>query len=91
MSSWRKQDGLIEELAAGSTDNTVNLPLDFFREAFMNDAAVLTARWAYDRLSPDPYRLLTEPLDICAFESLAIPRSWLMGTEDVVLPPGERG
>ena len=82
---------LLDQIAAASPDNTVMLPFDFFREAFMNDAGLETARWVYSRLSPQPYGMLTETLDFTAFQALPIPRSWLMGTEDTALPPGEWG
>ncbi len=92
MDVWPPQNrGLITDLAAASTDNSVMLPFPFFRDAFMNDADLATARSVYDKLSPEPYRLLSENVDLSRFETLDIPRSWLMGTEDIVMPPGEWG
>jgi pimeloyl-ACP methyl ester carboxylesterase len=92
MDVWPPQSrGLLQNLAAASPDNTVMLPFEFFREAFMNDAGLETARWVYAQLSPQPYGMLTEPLDFTEFQKLQIPRSWLMGTEDTAMPPGEWG
>lgn len=82
---------ILGELAAKSGDNTVMMPFALFRETFMNDAGLETAQWVYNRLSPQPYSMLTEPVDLTAFHKLTIPRSWLMGTEDIALPPGEWG
>lgn len=92
MDVWPPQNrGLIEALAAESADNSVMLPFAFFREAFMNDADLDTARRVYAELSPEPYQLLSERIDLTGFETLELPRSWLMGTEDIVMPPGEWG
>lgn len=82
---------LLDELAATSPDNTVMMPFTLFRETFMNDADLETAHWVYSRLSPQPYGMLTEPVDLTGFHRLATPRSWLMGTEDTALPPGDWG
>lgn len=82
---------MLEQLAQESSDNTVMMPFPLFRETFVNDAGLETARWVYSRLSPQPYGMLIEPVDLTAFHALPIPRSWLMGTEDTALPPGEGG
>lgn len=82
---------LFAEMAAQSPDNTFTIPFELWRDAFINDADILLARSAYAQLSPEPYGPWTEVLDVSAFESLSIPRSFLVGTEDLVLPPGESG
>ncbi|MDG4665601.1 alpha/beta hydrolase [Mycobacterium sp. 236(2023)] len=83
----RMLDGLAEE----SSDNTVTMPFPLFRDTFVNDADLETAQWVYSQLSAQPYGMLTEPVDLTAFHALPIPRSWLMGTEDIALPPGQWG
>ena len=82
---------LFRDLAADSPDNSVMLPFPIWREAFLNDADPGLARWAYDKLSPEPYRQIIEPLDLKRFYSLDTPRSYLLDTEDIALPPGEWG
>jgi pimeloyl-ACP methyl ester carboxylesterase len=82
---------LFEELAAASPDNTVMVPFPIWRETFMNDADLDLARACYNRLSPEPYRQFIEPLDLKKFYTLDIPRSYLFGSEDIALPPGEWG
>ena len=82
---------LFEELAAASSDNTVLIPFPIWREAFMNDADLELARASYETLSPQPYQQIIEPLDLKKFYTLDIPRSYLLGTEDIALPPGEWG
>jgi pimeloyl-ACP methyl ester carboxylesterase len=83
------QRGVLAQLAAESSDNTVTLPFELWREAFINDADLETARWAYDQLSPEPFQQLLEPLDLKKFYSLNTPKSYLVCTEDTVMPPGE--
>ena len=82
---------MFRRLAAASTDNTVTLPFDVFREVFINDADLETARRVYSQLSSEPFGQLLERLDLKRFHGLDIPRSFLIGTEDTVMPPGEWG
>jgi hypothetical protein len=67
------------------------LPVPIWREAFLNDADLDLARSRYGQLSPEPYRQIVEPLDLNKFYTLDTPRSYLLGTEDIALPPGEWG
>ena len=83
--------GLFCQLAADSPDNTVMLPFPIWREAFLNDADLDLARSNYKKLWPEPYEQILEPLDLKKFYTLDIPRSYLLGTEDIALPPGEWG
>jgi pimeloyl-ACP methyl ester carboxylesterase len=84
--------GLFDELAQQSQDNTVMLPFPLWRDGFINDASEDTARVTYERLSPEPYGLFTEKLDMGAFYTLIgahhVSCSFLNCTEDVSLPPG---
>ena len=82
---------LFHDLAAASPDNSVMLPFRIWREAFLNDADLDLARAAYEELSPEPYRQIIEPLDLKKFYMLDTPRSYLLGSDDIALPPGEWG
>jgi hypothetical protein len=82
---------LFQQLAAASPDNTVMLPFEIWREAFINDADLDLARWSYEQLSPEPYQQLVQPLDLRKFYTLGTPRSYLNATEDISIPPGEWG
>ena len=82
---------LFGQLAEASPDNSVMLPFSIWREAFINDADLDGARASYEQLSPEPYQQMTEPLDLRKFYTLDTPRSYLNGTEDIALPPGEWG
>jgi pimeloyl-ACP methyl ester carboxylesterase len=81
---------LFKDAAAASTDNTVRLPFDIWRDAFINDGDEDLVRSTYQRLWPEPYQPLMEPLSLEKFYSLAIPKSYLLGREDVALPEGEQ-
>jgi pimeloyl-ACP methyl ester carboxylesterase len=82
---------IFAHLAQQSPDNTVMLPFPVWRENFINDADLDTARKAYETLSPEPYRPFADKLDLKKFHTLQIPRSYLNCTEDIALPPGEYG
>ena len=78
--------------AAERGDGSVVLPYPVWREAFMNDADDALARHVYDeRLSPHPVKTIRDRIELKAFPTLAIPRSYLNCTEDTAMPPGEYG
>jgi pimeloyl-ACP methyl ester carboxylesterase len=81
---------LFDSLARESDDNTVMLPFDVWREAFINDADLELAQSSYTQLSPEPYQPFIDKLDLKQFYSLPIPKSYLYCTEDNVLPQGEQ-
>ncbi|MBW4624531.1 MAG: alpha/beta fold hydrolase [Brasilonema octagenarum HA4186-MV1] len=81
---------LFDKLARESDDNTMMLPSEVWREAFINDADLDLARSSYAQLSPEPYQPFLDKLDLKQFYSLPIPKSYLYCTEDNVLPQGEQ-
>jgi pimeloyl-ACP methyl ester carboxylesterase len=82
---------LFDNLARGSSDDTVLIPFPIWRDAFLNDADLDTAKWTYSQLSPEPYQPLRDKLDLKKFYSLPTPKSYINCTEDFALPPGEWG
>ncbi|NJK57934.1 MAG: alpha/beta hydrolase [Pleurocapsa sp. SU_5_0] len=82
---------LFDKLARESNDNTLMLPFDIWREAFLNDADLDLAKSSYAQLSPEPYQPGIDKLDLKQFYSLPIPKSYLYCTEDTALPQGEWG
>jgi len=82
---------LFERLSQESADYTVMIPFPIWRESFVNDADIETAKWTYAQLSPEPYQPCTDKLDLKKFYSLQTPRSFINCTEDIALPPGEWG
>ncbi|QDL07473.1 alpha/beta hydrolase [Brasilonema octagenarum UFV-E1] len=81
---------LFDKLARESDDNTMMLPSEVWREAFINDADLDLARSSYAQLSPEPYQPFLDKLDLKQFYSLPIAKSYLYCTEDNVLPQGEQ-
>jgi len=79
------------QLARLSPDNTVLLPFPVWRDAFINDVDLETAKLVYEKLSPGPFQPFADKLDLKKFYSLQIPRSFINCTEDIALPPGEYG
>ncbi|MBW4688602.1 MAG: alpha/beta hydrolase [Komarekiella atlantica HA4396-MV6] len=82
---------LLDNLARESDDNTITMPFEIWREAFLNDADLELAQSSYAQLSPEPYQPLIDKLDLKQFYSLSIPKSYLYCTEDTALPQGEWG
>jgi hypothetical protein len=80
---------MLAQLAAATTDNTMVLPFELWREAMINDADLAFARTTYARLSPEPHRMFTERVDLKTFWTLPIPKSYLHCTDDVILMPDQ--
>jgi pimeloyl-ACP methyl ester carboxylesterase len=82
---------VLRQLSADSPDNTFMIPFDMWRDVFINDGQPDLVQRAYDQLSPEPFGPWAEPLDMRKFHSLQTPRSFLVGTDDLVMPPGDSG
>lgn len=84
---------LFAQLAAASDDDTVSLPWPIWREAFIQDAPLELAQTTFEQLSSEPYPPLAEKLPLDRFYELlpTVGRSFINGTEDTALPPGEWG
>ncbi|MEY2833380.1 MAG: hypothetical protein RLZZ574_2639 [Cyanobacteriota bacterium] len=81
---------VFDALATESEDNTMTMPFEIWREAFINDADLELAQFSYLQLSPEPYQPFLDKLDLKQFYSLSIPKSYLYCTEDNTLPQGEQ-
>ena len=81
---------LFDSLARESDDNTIAMPFEIWREAFLNDADLELAQSSYAQLSPEPYQPLIDKLNLKQFYSLPIPKSYLHCTKDNILPQGEQ-
>ena len=82
---------MLTQMAADSADNTFMIPFEMWREVFINDGEPHLVRRAYDQLSPEPFGPWAESLKMEKFHSLPTPRSFLVGTADLVMPPGDSG
>ena len=65
------------------------LPFEVFRERFINDADLETARQVYARLSPVCAYSQKEKIPMRGFQRLQVPRSYINFTDDIVLPHGD--
>jgi pimeloyl-ACP methyl ester carboxylesterase len=75
-------------LAQASSDNTMLIPWEIWRDNFMQDAPESMARSCWERLSPEPNQVNVDRLDLRSFSSLAVPRSFIHCRQDKALPSG---
>ena len=80
--------GLFNDLAQKSSDNTMLIPWEVWRDNFIQDAPEPGARSLWEQLSPEPNQVNLDRLDLKRFYSLAIPRSFIYCRQDKALPPG---
>jgi hypothetical protein len=62
-----------------------------WREVRINDGDPDLVQRAYDQLSPEPFGPWAAPLNMEKFHLLETPRSFLVGVDDLVMPPGDSG
>lgn len=87
--------------AQASGNDSVTLPFEVWQQAFIADAPEPVARLLHELLVPQPMQYFTEtvaPLDggpdggpDSGPEASGIPVAYLLGDQDVALPPGEYG
>lgn len=78
------------QLASQSSDNTVTLPFEMWHDGFINDADLALAQHTYDYcLSPQPFSLFSEKLDLTRFYQLSVPSTYLYCTDDLVFPDAQ--
>ena len=79
---------LFNSLAAESSDNSMLIPWEIWRDNFMQDAPESAARAIWEQLSPEPNRVNVDRLDLKRFYSLPVPKSFIYCRQDKALPPG---
>jgi pimeloyl-ACP methyl ester carboxylesterase len=82
---------MLTQMAADSADNTFTIPFEMWRDVFINDGEPNLVQRAYDQLSSEPFGPWAEPLRMEKFHSLQIPRSFLVGTADMIMTPADLG
>lgn len=82
---------LFDAQAQASGNGSVALPYDVWQSAFMQDASEDVQRLIHSLLVPQPMQYFTTPVPTVDPARLGIPASYLLGSEDVALPPGEYG
>ncbi|MFJ5789449.1 alpha/beta fold hydrolase [Lysinibacillus sp. NPDC093197] len=78
-----------EQLRIASNDDTIMLPFPLFRDSFVNTATLQEAKRMYAVITPEPAKPLFEKLDLKAFYTLSIPKSYVYFYQDNALPQGE--
>ena len=68
---------LFNDLARASSDNTMLIPWEVWRDHFIQDAPVPGARSLWEQLSPEPNQVNLDKLELKRFYSLAVPRSFI--------------
>lgn len=76
------------QLAEESADNAFMVPFRIWRDSFINNGDIELAQSSYEQLSPEPFQPLADKVDMEAFYSLEIPKSYLYATEDNIFPQG---
>jgi pimeloyl-ACP methyl ester carboxylesterase len=80
---------LFDAVAAATQDNSVTLPFNIWREAFINDADLALAQASYARLNPHPYRTFTDRITLRQpLAELELGKSYLNCQQDIALPHG---
>ena len=79
---------LFNQLATASSDNTMLIPWEIWRDNFIQDAPEPVALSWWKQLSPEPNQVNLDKLCLKRFYSLDIPRSLIHCRQDKALPPG---
>jgi hypothetical protein len=79
---------LISDLAGASTDNTVMIPWEAWRDSFIQDAEESLARSTWEQLSPEPNQVNMDRVRLQGLRSLPIAKSFIYCRQDKSLGPG---
>jgi hypothetical protein len=79
---------LVNDLAGASSDNTMLIPWEIWRDNLIQDAPESVARSIWEQLSPEPNQVNLDRLDLKRYYSLAIPRSFIYCRQDKAMGPG---
>jgi pimeloyl-ACP methyl ester carboxylesterase len=77
--------------AKASGNNSVTLPFEVWQQAFIGDATEPVARLLYDLLVPQPMQYFTGTVPPLEVDALGVHVAYLLGEQDIALPPGEYG
>ena len=78
----------VRELAATRADRSIPMPWQLWRANFIQTASEQLARESFQRLVPDPYRPVFEPIKLRRPVHRELPASFLAFTHDQAVPPG---
>ncbi|MYW96172.1 alpha/beta hydrolase [Amycolatopsis rubida] len=82
---------LFTTLARESGTNSVSLPFELWRDAFIQDAAELVQRLTHGLLVPQPMQYNTTAVRELEPDRLGIAAAYLLGAEDLTMPEGDAG
>ncbi|MFE8992773.1 alpha/beta fold hydrolase [Streptomyces collinus] len=82
---------MFRQLAAASGNDSIVFPYEVFTAAFMQDGDESAQRLVHGLLVPQPLRYFTETVTHVDPAALGVPASYVVGTQDLALPPGEHG
>lgn len=82
---------MFTQIAAASGNNSVLFPFEVLTAAFMQDADASVQQLINGLLVPQPMRYFTETVTPVDPAALGVPASYVVGSEDLALPPGEFG
>ena len=78
----------ITELSTTRPDRSLPMPWEFWRQNFIQTASEQLARESHERLVPDPYRPVFEPVKLRRPVHRELPASFVAFTQDKTMPPG---
>src|SRR5215468_5917085 len=78
----------ITELAATRADRAIPMPWELWRANFIQNASEQLARDSFQRLVPEPYRPVFEPIRLRRRVHRELPTTFLTFTHDQTMPPG---
>jgi pimeloyl-ACP methyl ester carboxylesterase len=79
---------LVNDLVGASSDSTMMIPWEIWRDNLIQDASESVARSVWEQLSPEPNQVNLDKLDLKRYDSLAIPKSFIHCRQDKALGPG---
>lgn len=82
---------MFDQLAQASGNNSIALPFEVWRAAFINDASEDVQRLTHALMVPQPFQYFTTPVAPLDPGALGVPVSYVLSGGDVSLPPGEYG
>ena len=78
----------ITELSTTRPDRAIPMPWDLWRQNFIQTASDQLARESHERLVPDPYRPVFEPVKLRRPVHRELPATFVAFTQDKTMPPG---
>jgi pimeloyl-ACP methyl ester carboxylesterase len=82
---------MFDQLVRESGNNSVAVPYEVWKSAFVNDASEDVARVTHSLLVPHPFQYFSRPVAPLDARALGIETSYVISSEDISMPPGQWG